>query len=93
MLEFVALVVLRVREPGLPRPFRVPGGLAVAALLGVGPLALLSFALVKSADERVGPLPAMVLGVGLIATGPVLYAVADRNRRARSLPRGAAPMR
>ena len=27
MLEFVALVVLRVREPGLARPFRVPGGI------------------------------------------------------------------
>jgi amino acid transporter len=93
VLEFVALVVLRVREPGLPRPFRVPGGLAVAALLGVGPLALLSFALVKSADERVGPLPAMVFGVGWIATGPVLYAVADRGRRARSRPEGVATMR
>ena len=32
ILEFVALVVLRVREPDLPRPYRVPGGLAAAAL-------------------------------------------------------------
>ena len=43
-LEFVALVVLRIREPELPRPFRVPGGMfgpwrsvslhAAAGLLG-----------------------------------------------------------
>ena len=36
MLEFVALVVLRVREPGLPRPFRVPGGLWGAVVVGSG---------------------------------------------------------
>src|ERR1019366_7472179 len=27
LLEFAALVVLRIREPGLARPYRVPGGL------------------------------------------------------------------
>ena len=32
-LEFVALIVLRIREPELKRPFRVPGGL-------LGPLRL-----------------------------------------------------
>ena len=30
MLEFVALIVLRIKEPGLRRPFKVPGGLAGA---------------------------------------------------------------
>ena len=28
ILEFVALVVLRLREPSLPRPFKIPGGIA-----------------------------------------------------------------
>lgn len=37
LLEFVALVVLRVREPNLARPFKVPGGMPVAVLLGIGP--------------------------------------------------------
>ena len=32
LLEFIALAVLRVREPELKRPFRVPGGLAAALL-------------------------------------------------------------
>jgi len=83
VLEFVALVVLRIREPNLPRPFRIPGGVVAAAALGVGPLALLSFALVKSADERVGPVPAIVLGLGLILVGPLLYVAGERARRAR----------
>ena len=29
LLEFVALVVLRLREPSLVRPFRIPGGLTI----------------------------------------------------------------
>src|SRR5260370_32096732 len=40
-LEFIALVVLRVREPNLPRAFRVPGGLVGAVVVGVLPMALL----------------------------------------------------
>jgi amino acid transporter len=79
VLEFVALVVLRVREPELPRPFRVPGGLGVAIALGVGPTALLGFALVKNAGEKVGNVNALVLGVAIMAAGPVAYALARRR--------------
>jgi hypothetical protein len=53
----------------------------VAAALGVGPLVLLSFALTKSADERVGPVPAVALGVGVILLGPVVYLIGERGRR------------
>jgi len=84
-LEFVALVVLRVREPDLPRPFRVPGGLPMAVALGVGPLLLLSFALSKSAGEQVGPVPAVVFGAGVMLFGPVFYAIAA-SRRAQAPP-------
>src|SRR5581483_11129747 len=48
MLEFAALVALRIREPALPRPFRVPGGLAGAVAVGVPPTLLLAVALVAS---------------------------------------------
>ena len=37
VLEFVALAVLRFREPELPRPFRVPGGLFGAIAIGIPP--------------------------------------------------------
>jgi amino acid transporter len=80
VLEFVALLVLRVREPGLPRPFRVPGGVVGAAALGVGPVALLAFALVKNADERVGPVNALVFAAAVLAVGPVAYLVTRRPR-------------
>src|SRR5205814_3622068 len=53
MLEFVTLVVLRIREPNLKREFRVPGGLPGAVLAGIFPLALLLLALIKSGSETV----------------------------------------
>jgi amino acid transporter len=79
ILEFVALVALRIREPGLARPFRVPGGLAGAALLGVLPLALLGFALAKNASERVGQVSALALAGGLMLLGPVAYLAVRRT--------------
>src|SRR5207253_2817261 len=42
-LEFVALVALRLREPELRRPFRVPGGIFGALAVGVAPILLLGF--------------------------------------------------
>ena len=79
VLEFVALVVLRVREPRLPRPFRVPGGLVGAVALGIGPLAMLVFALIKNAGERLGRVNALVFALGVILAGPVVHAVARRR--------------
>jgi amino acid transporter len=81
LLEFASLVVLRVREPALARPFRVPGGLPVAVLLGVGPAVLLCLALGREHQEHGGQLGAPMLGVGLALAGPLLYAAAARLRR------------
>jgi len=82
MLEFVALTTLRRREPDLARPFRIPGGIAGTVLIALGPLALLSIALVQNRGEKIGPLNALVFGGVLAAAGPVLYA-ASRKARAR----------
>ena len=57
MLEFVTLVVLRIREPELKREFRVPGGLVGAILTGLFPLALLSIAMVESCLLYTSPSP------------------------------------
>ena len=80
LLEFVALVVLRIREPGLPRPFMVPGGLWGAVAIGVGPTLLIGFALWAARSERVGPFPALGFAAVVAAAGPVLY-LAARVRR------------
>jgi amino acid transporter len=69
LLEFVSLVVLRVKEPRLERPFRVPGGVVGAALLGCLPMALVAWAVTHSGGSANG----FLLGAGLVAAGPVVY--------------------
>jgi amino acid transporter len=83
ILEFVALIVLRIREPQLVRPFRVPGGMAGAILLGVGPTVLLLIALIKNRSEqldlgRLGSMSQLGFGLILVALGVVYYFVAGR---------------
>jgi amino acid transporter len=73
VLEFVALVFLRVREPELPRPFKLPGGLPGAVLAGVGPTLLLLAALWEGRDEKIGPVPTLALGGALALLGPIVY--------------------
>lgn len=84
VLEFVALAVLRIREPEMARPFRVPGGLWGSILVGVGPTALLVIALVKNYHEhldlgRLGSVSTLAVGLVLIAAGVVYYFVAGRT--------------
>jgi amino acid transporter len=81
LLEFAALAALRIREPHLQRPYRVPGGLFGAAAIGVPPLALLVLAVVRNQAEPVGPLNALQFGGLLIALGVGVYFVASRRRR------------
>jgi amino acid transporter len=74
-LEFVALVVLRIREPELARPFRVPGGMFGAVAIGIVPVLLLGFALVRSQSEQVWGMSSFALGAIVVATGVLAYAL------------------
>ncbi len=70
VLEFAALVILRIREPEAPRPFRIPGGWAVLAPLTVLPTALVGFAVVsqyraEGAKSIVIPIVAAALVVAI----------------------------
>jgi amino acid transporter len=73
VLEFAALLALRLKEPQLARPFRVPGGIAGAALIGVCPTLLLAFSVVHSESERVLGMNGLAFGVLLIAAGFAAY--------------------
>ena len=81
LLEFIALVVLRLRGPGLPRPFRVPRGLVLAASLGFGPAILIVIAMFHERHEQAGPINVLLLGGILVALGPILYLAARRRRK------------
>jgi amino acid transporter len=86
LLEFIALTVLRVREPELVRPFRIPGGIAAAVASGIGPALLIAFALYAARYERVGPLPALAFAAIVAAAGPLAWVIA-RATSSRSGPR------
>ncbi len=73
LLEFIALVVLRIREPNLERPFKA-GNLACAILLGVGPAVLIVYALYASRDEKLtGNISALIFSLAVALLGPLLY--------------------
>ena len=73
LLEFWALVALRVREPELARPFRVPGGTAGAVAIGLPPLALMIAAIARNRTEFVGSTSELFIGAALVAGGGLLY--------------------
>ena len=89
ILEFVALVVLRLREPSLLRPFRA-GNLAVATALGVGPTVLIGYALFASREEHVGPMSASLFALVVAMVGPLLYWFTTWRQK-RSQDRRLAP--
>jgi amino acid transporter len=85
LLEFVALAVLRIREPDLERPFKA-GNFAVACLLGAGPAVLIGYALYASRDEKIiGTTSALLFAVGVSLLGPLLYWATARPLARRRL--------
>jgi amino acid transporter len=90
LLEFVALVVLRIREPKLHRPFKA-GNLAFACALGVGPTALIGYSIWASRGDKLlahsnsvfGQMPALAFAILVGLMGPLLYwfTAAPRVRR------------
>jgi amino acid transporter len=79
LLEFVALVVLRIREPRLERPFKA-GNLAFAISLCVGPTVLIAYAIWASRGDKLmhsssslGAVPALAFAVAVGLLGPLLY--------------------
>ena len=73
LLEFWALAALRIREPQLARPYRVPGGLIGAIAIGAPPLALMVAATVRNSRELAGHTNQLVIGVAVVAAGAALY--------------------
>jgi amino acid transporter len=74
-LEFLALAVLRFREPDLKRPFRVPGGKLGAIAIGIPPVLLLAFSVMRSEHEAILGMSSFAFGMILIAAGVLAYAV------------------
>jgi amino acid transporter len=84
VLEFAALIALRVREPELPRPYRVPGGVAGTVAISIPPLALMAATGVRNRSEFVAGTNELAIGAGIVAAGVVLYFVSRLVQGGRS---------
>ena len=92
-LIFVAAVRLRVREPGLVRPFRIPGGTYTLAILIIPPLCLIAFMISITITDQSVELWGLdrfnLLGIGIgwygiaglvaLLSGPLLYPLLARD--------------
>lgn len=80
LLEFISLVLLRKREPDLPRPFKIPGPDWVPILLAASPTILTLIALYLARDEHLLGMPAIVFAGIIVVCGMPLYLLARANR-------------
>lgn len=82
MPELISLVVLRIREPELPRPYRIPGGwpgvLAVALLPMVVSLVAFIASILDPSEGWADQVPVLAL----LASGPIVYLALGGRRRA-----------
>jgi amino acid transporter len=87
LIEFAALLMLRYREPDLPRPFKIPGGWPVVILVALLPVGMVSFAVYNqfaTADSLGDAMKTFWMSAVALATGPIAYFISKlvRNRNA-----------
>ena len=85
IVELAAFVRLRVREPELPRPWRVPGKTRSAALVAAVPCAVAMLAMATAGWTNT------LAGLIAAATGPAAYVLGAARRGPEHLARRAAP--
>ena len=81
LLEFAALVALRIREPNLARPYRVPGGLFGVISICIPPTVLMAASIARNEAEQVGTTNELIIGTVIILVGILLYFVSPGSRR------------
>ncbi len=81
LLEFIAIIALRIKEPSLDRPFRIGGGIPMLVLLTLGPMFVLGVALAENHGERAGPFSTMTWGIIVIGLGFLVYAFTQKGKQ------------
>ena len=89
VLEFAALLALRIKEPDSRARSVCPAGSPGAALIGVCPTLLLGFSVFHSGGERILGINGLAFGVLLMVAGFLAYWAASGNGASARL--AAAP--
>jgi amino acid transporter len=82
LLEFAALIALRIHEPNLPRPFRIAGGAIGLVLVSAPPAILIVISCARNHAEQIGSFNAFTVGVGIVLLGVIVYFLGPRRRSA-----------
>jgi amino acid transporter len=84
LLEFGALIALRLREPSLHRPYKVPGGIIGCLIISLGPVPVIVVAFIKGLSGGEGVRTGMIVsGIAVLAGAVVYYIVAAINPRVK----------
>ena len=67
LIEFAALISLRLKQPDLPRPYRIPFGTQGVIAMSVAPIALCLLSMILANDIT------KMVGVGALAVGLLVY--------------------
>lgn len=73
LIEFAALIWLRKREPELPRPFMIPGGIPVAVAVLVVPAVVVGFGWISQLQAEGRNF--LVLSAVALLSGPIVYSI------------------
>lgn len=82
-LEFLALIALRRRAPEMARPFRVPGGAPVLALITLTPMCFVALVVLATFSDPEADLRQAVVVLFALVSGIALYFL----RRNKAMPR------
>ena len=86
-LEFAALIRLRWKRPGFPRPFRIPGGWVGVALVTIAPmLCAILLVFVSLSGEDADPKQALIVALAIITGIGLYFARRKRALRAETRP-------
>jgi len=94
LIEFAALLILRWKEPDLPRPYKIPGGWPVVILVALMPAAMVVFAVYSeftTADSVAEAVKTFWMSIVALATGPIMYFISKAISR-RGVPPGEQEM-
>ena len=72
LLEFAALIALRIRRPDMPRPYKIPGGLVGCILISLGPIPIMGLALYQGLSDQSAHKGLIFAGATIMA-GIALY--------------------
>ena len=67
IMIFIAAIVLRIKEPNLPRPYKIPLGTKGLIAISIAPIGIATLALFTNGTE------ALIMGIVAALSGPIAY--------------------